>query len=192
MFVGASDEDDLPRQGRLEVQGPAAWKRQTCGGCQVAGDRAIARGGNKAARAVLEVGQRAVVESTPDFLLPAPIEILGGVLQAGFSRWCEHGDDAEAQTQPHDAPEGIAMLMRALEAIVIVELGVGRQADFPPVPFNQGQDLCGCEGRTGPGSWDVAVNRGRGQDFDFGAVGQVERFDDVETVQFGVALAHGR
>lgn len=129
-----------------------------------------------------------MLEPTPDLLLPAAVEVLSRILHAGFPRGREDGGDAEAGTQPDDASQRITMLMRALKAVVVVELRVGRQAEFPPVGLQVRDD--GASGKRGPrpSPWKRGVNRGDGQDFDFRAIGQIQPFDDVKAVEFGVAL----
>src|SRR5712692_7549455 len=90
----AANEDDATLQGRLQVQTPALRKRRP------GRDRSVTPGGTLSARrhiprrARTKADERLVIEAPPDFLLPAPIEVLDAVLESGFARGREDRHNA--------------------------------------------------------------------------------------------------
>src|SRR5436309_15889908 len=84
------------------------------------------------------------------------------------------------------------MLMRLLEAGVVVELGVARPPLHAPM---RGETLQYCRGRSlgeGPRHGRPAVQGHAREDVDQGAVGQLEQVHKVEELAFGGSLPDGR
>ncbi len=69
----------------------------------------------------------------PDFRLPAPVEGLNGRLEPGLPRRGEDGDHPEAQAEAGHAADRVAVMMRALEDGIVVELDVRGEAERAPV-----------------------------------------------------------
>src|SRR5712692_522697 len=179
----APEEDHAPSWPGLEIPPPQRGKR-TARGCGLdAGGpprperRHVARG------AGLEHRERAVMEPRPDLGLPPAIVALDRRLKASLPRGREDRDDAEAQTQPAHPAERIGELMRALEAGVVVELGIARHAARAPVLEQQLDNRGGAQGRARPGRGQAAVQREPGEHLDVGAAGDDEAVDDVEAIE---------
>ena len=140
----------------------------------------------------LQRGHTLEGEARPDFSLPPAIERFDGGLQAGLPRRGEDGGEAEPEAQAHHAAHGVAMLMRALEDIVVIELDVAGKADRAPV---REQELYGAfrgHRQAGPGPDQAPVEGDHGQHFDVGAAApQVQALDDVDAIEFDLALGDG-
>ncbi len=140
----------------------------------------------------LEGKQGVVLEARPDFGLPAAVVALDGSLEAGLTRRGEDGDDLKGEAEANDAADGVGKLMSALEAGVVVELSVGGQADVLPVGLQGLKGLSGGDEGPGPRLHQAAVERDAVEDFDIDSAANDKVSDDVEAIQFGVALGHWR
>lgn len=181
---GASDEDDHPVRWSLQIGLPRV-------GEETAGRRGLnAAGGARAVRAdialgaLLEGAERIVMEARPDLGLPAAVEAFDGGLETAFLRRRKDGNDPEVQARPHHAPQGILPPVGAAEDGVVVELGVGRQAELPPV-LHQASDHEGSRDGlpAGPGSDQAAMYRDPVENLDLGAALEDQALDDIEAVQ---------
>src|SRR5580698_5752428 len=74
-----------------------------------------------------------MMKARPDLLLPQTVEVFDDGLKARFQRRRKNGSDAQSQTEAHDAADHIRMIMSALKAYIIVELGEGWQAMALPM-----------------------------------------------------------
>jgi len=168
----AANEDDTTLQGRLQVQTP------TRGKWRPGRDRPVMPGGTLSARrhipcrARTQADERLMIEAPPDFLLPAPIEVLDAVLESGFARGREDRHDAQAKTQPDDAAHRVGVLMRSLKSIIVVELRVAGHSDVAPVRDQRRDDVAGRERPARPRADEAAMQRRAGQDLDLRAIGQ--------------------
>jgi len=130
---GAAEEDHETARMHLEILTPANGKPAArrsgfdAGGSSPAISRDVAR------RALLEVGERLVMEAQPHFGVPAAVEVFDGSLEAAFLGRGEHRSHAKLKTGAYDAAERILAMMAALKDRVIVELGVGGQPEFSPM-----------------------------------------------------------
>ena len=189
MFGRAPDVDHLAPGRHLKIQVPGG-RDGAPGRRAIDAERGpVPHGRDVAGRLRLQRRHTVVGKARPDFGLPPAIERFDGGLQAGLPRWGEDGGEAEPEAQAHHAAHGIAMLMRALEDIVVIELDVAGKADRAPV---REQELYGAfrgHLQDGPGPDQAAVEGDHGQHFDVGAAApQVQALDDVDAIEFDLAL----
>src|SRR4029077_9385942 len=83
-FGGATYEDYHSLGVSLEIGLPRKGQGAALGRVINTGRSALAVGADVAAGLRLKVGQGIIVEATPDFGLPAAIEVFDGGLEAGF------------------------------------------------------------------------------------------------------------
>src|SRR3954447_7349771 len=146
-----------------------------------------------ATRPVGQLVQVGVLEPRPDPRLPGAVIRLDRRLEARLAGRHEHGGDPQAQAQPADAPDHIGMDVRPLEDRVVVELGVARQAELPPV-LDQALDdeLRRDTLPARPGRDQSAMQRDAVEDLDLGAALDDQPLDDVDAVEFLTAAGHLR
>lgn len=186
LIVGAADEDSDGRGGPAET----LWRP---GEAQGSGLLAIlgleVMGLDEAGGAAAQVGGGGMVEALPDFCLPQGVEGFNLVLQAVFAGGSEDGGDAQGQAEDRDGAQTIGMMVRAVKAQVVVELGVGWQTMLPPV----GQQRVASESSGDGGSQVAAAQasvQGDGvEDLDFGSAFDDETFDDIEAVQLVLGVS---
>jgi len=123
---GATQVDQAAMGRRLQVQASSLGK-----GSPPRGPAVI--GGHRAGRLGLQAHQGLMRDTAPHFGLPAPMVTLKRRLKPAFLRRGEDRDDSQAATDAEHPPDGIGMLMRALEAGIVVEWGLARQAPCLPV-----------------------------------------------------------
>src|SRR5580765_6748667 len=132
VFGRAPDVDHLAPGRRLEIQVPGG-RDGAPGGRAVDAERGpVPHGRDVTGGLRLPRGHTLEGEARPDFSLPPAIERFDGGLQAGLPRRGEDGGEAEPEAQAHHAAHGVAMLMRTLEDIVVIELDVAGKADRAP------------------------------------------------------------
>lgn len=129
-----------------------------------------------------------MLEARPDFGLPAAVVTLDGSLEAGLARRGEDGDDLKGEAEANDAADGVGKLMSALEAGVVVELSIGGQADVVPVGQKRLESFPSGDEGPGPGLHQAAVERDGVENLDIDSAANDKAGDDVEAIQFGVAL----
>ncbi len=120
----ASQEDDGALGGSLQIEFPVIGEGAPVGGALSAGRGPLTMGGNVALRSLTQGCQRGVMETGPDLRLPEAIEILNGGLEAHLARWDKDRRNVQTEAQSRDRSDHIAMLMRTLEARVIVKLRI--------------------------------------------------------------------
>src|SRR5688572_30978724 len=74
-----------------------------------------------------------MLKPIPDLGLPPPVVALDSCLEAGLLRRSEDRYDTKTQAKAHHATDGVTMLVRSLEAGVVVELGIARQTRCTPM-----------------------------------------------------------
>jgi hypothetical protein len=116
--------------------------------------------------------------------LPPAIERLDRPLEAMLPHGGEHGHDLQAQAESGHPPDRVPELMGPLEARVVVELGVGRQAPRPPVGHQRSHDRVRRHGGQGPRRDEPAVERDAGEDLDRDPPFDHQVLDGVEAVEF--------
>src|SRR3954468_20643927 len=134
-----------------------------------------------------------MLEPGPDPDLPGAVVMLDGRLEARLARRYEHWDDAQAQAQPAHAPDHIGMDVRPLEDRVVVELGIARQAELPPV-LDQALDdeLRRDTPPARPRRDQAAMERDAVEDLDLRSALDDKPLDDVDAVEFRTAAGHLR
>src|SRR5262249_27792324 len=115
-----------------------------------------------------------MLEPRPDPRLPRTVVVLDGRLKARLAWRHEYRHHPQAQAEPTDAPAHVRGGMRPLEDRVVVELGIARQSELPPV-LDQALDnqLRRDALPTRPGRDQSAMQRDSVEHLDLGAA-----FDD--------------
>ena len=132
MLTGPAQEDDLPMQRRLQVELPAPGKWRPGRGVLASRSRPLAACGDVPRRARRQLGERGRGKAGPHLRLPAAVEVFQRILESGLARRRKHRHNSKAQTQPHDPANGIDVLVRPLNPIIVIELGVAWQATPRP------------------------------------------------------------
>lgn len=186
--VGASQVDDGSPEVRLEVETPWLRERASGGGGFDAGCVAGARGGDVALGAVSQSAEASVLEACPDFRLPTGVEAFDGGLEAGFVGNGEDGGDIEAEAEAYHAADGVGVLSRSGEAVVVVELGIAGQSEFAPVLVERFEDAVGSELPLGPDGREASVQRNSRENREVRPAADGHAFDGVEAVEFAASV----
>ena len=152
--IRAAQVNDRSAGTLLHVQLPPLRKRTACGGLIIPRRPALLVGRHKPVAGGLEGGGAGVLETRPDLLRPQMVETLIEILWPVFPRRGKDGGDAQRQTKTDDLAQDIRMGVRALEARIIVELGIGRTAVPPPVRCHPLTEPFRAQGGTNPGTAD--------------------------------------
>ena len=183
--VCPSEEDHGSCEGGLQVEFPVAGEGTTDGCvCHSCGS-AFSQGGDIVARALLQLPERLIFVTLPDFGLPKTIEAFDGGLESSFVGWCEDGCDSQAQAQSNDSTDSIGMLPWSGESIVVVELGIVGQSELPPVLHQTADHIGGGDGRTWPNAGNSRQNRDGGEDAQVCSSSNRQAFDGVEGIDLG-------
>jgi len=178
--IGAADEDDLGVSASRQV----IWRPREAWGCDLLTRLGFeVMGGDEAVGAVAQLGAAGVVKAIPDLGLPQVVEGLDLVLEAMLAGWGEDGGDAQGQAEEGDGTEPIGMVMRAVEAEVVVELSVGGQAVCAPVGQQRILSELGGDGGGEETAAQAAVQGDAVEDLDLADVLDDESLDDIEGVQ---------
>lgn len=187
LIVGSSQKDDLTTERFLQVESPS-FGEGTASWCRLdASCVPLTRSDDVACRSLLEDVETSVFESRPDLSLPAAVERFDRGLKAGFVGDGEDGRNAQAETQPNDTPDRVAMLARSAESIVVIELSVIREPDFFPVLQEPIHDDFGGNASFGPGGRQAAMQRNARENREIMTATNGESFNGIEAVQFGCA-----
>src|SRR5579884_406818 len=186
--VGPPQEHQAPTQWSMGVEAPVPGERPACGGpFPPRGGSGTSRG-PIGRRSVLQGGQRLMVEAGPDFSLPAPVKAFNGRLKAHLLWRHKDRRDPKTQANPHHPADHVGIVMGAMEPRLVVELGIGRQANHAPVGDQQIRNEASREPLRGPRIRFSAVQRDAGQDVHLRSMQDDQPFDDVEALEFRVAL----
>jgi hypothetical protein len=90
------------------------------------------------------------MKAGPDLGLPPAMEALDSGLKASLTGRDKDGHHLQAEAQAHHRTDHVRMLVRALEARVIIELGIIGQPELAPMPQDRLPDGPGVEGRARP------------------------------------------
>src|SRR6266511_940114 len=183
------EEDDLAtwRVPRLDRSG----RERLAGRGGLDPDRRAPLGGlDPPLRSPLQGSERRFPEAGPDLRLPAAVERLDRRLEAGLVGWREDGHDAECQTQPDHRSDRVGFGQPADEPRVVVELGIGRQAERAPALEQRRNNLAHSHPEARPGARQPAVEADRGQDSELGLPAQIQTLDDVEAVELTATTGH--
>lgn len=191
-LIGAAQEDDLAAGMERQIRLPRLREgRSWWGSIDSKGSTGTA-GLDVLGGPDLEGEQRVMLEARPDLCLPAAVIALDGGLEARLARRSKDRGDLESEAESDDAADGVGVLVGALEAGVVVELGVGGQADVLPVGHQRLESFPSGDEGSGPGLHQSAVERDGVEDFDIDSAANDKAGDDVEAIQFDVPLGHLR
>jgi hypothetical protein len=179
-----AEEDDLPPQRRLPVKLPRRGERAARWRRLVSEGRLPSVRRNVAGRDGGEPLQALVVAAVPDFELPAAVEALHPCLEPVLLDRGKYWRDGEAQAEARHAANRVPELVRPLEARVVVELGVRREPQGPPVGHEGVEDYLGRHRADGPRPREAAMEREGGQHVDVDPAFDHQVLDDIEAVQF--------
>jgi hypothetical protein len=184
LVIRTADEDDLgiDASGKT-LRGPE--------GARGSGLLAILRlevmGDDEAFGAVLQTGAGSVVEAPPDFGLPEMIEGLDLVLNAVLARGSEDGRNPQAQAEQSDRAKSVRMVVRTMEAQIVIELSIDGEAVGSPV--GQHRDL----GEAGGNCWvqetaaKPSMQRDCVEDLNLAHSLNDQTLDDIEGIQLGAS-----
>jgi len=189
-IIGASEKHDAAAGRGLQVQLPPRRHGWTRGGGRETGRAAEARRGDEPIGAGVERRQRLVMEAAPDFRLPAPIEVLDGVLEPVLAWRCEDGDHTKTQTEAHDTAHHVPVLMRSLKARVIVKLGIRGKPHGSPVREECRHRRRRGEDRARPRANQAAMQRDAVEDFDIHAAPDNQAFHEIEAIELSPPGRH--
>jgi len=131
------------------------------------------------------------MEAGPHSTLPAPVEGFNRRLEARFAWGSKDGRDPEAQTQAHDATDHVAILVGSLKAGVVVELGIGGEAQTFPVFEELVHDPLGRGlGGDRPGLSESTTQRDASEHIEARAVFDAQILDQIEAVEFCLSRGH--
>ncbi len=183
--VCPTEEDQSSCDGGLQVEFPVAGEGTANGGVRHSRGSAFSQCGHIVVRPLLQLLEGPVLVALPDLGLPQTIETLDGRLESRFVGRRKDGCDPQAQAQSNDSTDGIGILARPGESIVVVELGIAGQSELPPV-FHQAADNIGSGDRwTGPNTGNSSQNRDGGQDAQVSPSSNRQAFDGVEGIDLG-------
>ena len=185
IVVTAAQENEAAAQrgGRLEEEARRPGAAGRCGG-DARGIFGAQRRDERGA-APAQGGQMAMAPAMPGHGLPAGVEALDLRLETRLARRCEHGDDAQLQAEPDDAPDGVGVLVRALEKRVIVELGEVRQPVRAPVLADAAEHMIGTEAmRARPGLGECPVEGDDIEHLHRRPALDEQALDEIEAVEF--------
>lgn len=141
---------------------------------------------NVLARSLGRTGYRRVLESRPHLCLPTTIVALDSRLKAGFVWRREDRRYPQTQAQPDDPSHRIGVLARALETVVVVELGIAGKPYRSPV-FDQRIDHGFRTHRPDrPRRWQPAMQRNSRQNSRLWSTTNCQTLDRIEAVQLGL------
>src|SRR4051812_29412131 len=191
--IGPPQVDEPALQRSLEVQPPALRERPSGRRRFDPVGAVVAPRRDMATRPVGQLVQVGVLEPRPDPRLPGAVIRLDRRLEARLAGRHEHGGDPQAQAQPAHAPDHIGMDVRPLEDRVVVELGVARKAELPPV-LDQALDdeLRRDTLPARPRRDQAAMERDAVEDLDLWSALDDKPLDDVDAVEFRTAAGHLR
>jgi hypothetical protein len=183
--IGAADEDDLAVSVFLEANGRPREARGS-GLLPLLGFEVVC--GDEAVRTVAQLSGIGVVEAFPHFGLPEVVERFNLVLDTMFAGRGEDRRDSQGETKERNRTEPIRMVVRAVKTEVVVELSVSGQAVCAPV--SEQRDLSEIRGDGGgeKAAAQPAVQGDRIEDLDLADILDDEPLDDIEGVQFNLAV----
>ena len=191
--IGSSHLHHPARERSLEVQSPVPRERPSRR-CRLDPIRSMPpQRRHMPARPIDQIVQIGVLEPGPDPSLPRAVVVLDRCLETRLARRHEHRDHPQAQAKSADPTYRVGMGVRPLEDRVVVELGVARQTELPPV-LGQALDdeLGGAALIARPRGHQAAMQRDPVEHLDLRAIADDQPLDDVEAVEFLAAAGHLR
>jgi hypothetical protein len=176
----------------LEIEPPSIRKLASRWGRIDTQSGTLAVGGNVSSGLGLQGTEGFEVKALPYLSLPTGVKAFDGGLETGFSGRSKDSGDSQAQTQTDHPSQSIAELVRALEASVVIELGIAWQAKDLPV-LDHGLDRSAGKDRAiWPRSDQTSVQRYGIEDFDVDSTFDDQALDDIEAIEFMTPLGHLR
>src|SRR5208283_1454076 len=159
IVVGAPQEEDLSMGMCLQIELPTFGKAPSPRRRFDALCMALAMRGDVTCRSALQPPKRAMPKPSPNLRLPRVVEALDTRLKTSFVGWCKNRSDRQAEAQPTDTSHDIGILLRSLEAVVVVELDERRQSHGLPVFHQRSNHRFGVHVLCRPGCRQAAVQR---------------------------------
>jgi hypothetical protein len=144
----------------------------------------------KALRGGAECRQVFMVKARPDLLLPQTVEVFDDGLKARFQRRRKNRSDAQGQAEAHDAADHIRMIMSALKAHIVVELGKGWQPVALPMGLKSLENKGGRGDPCRPGFGQRPPQGPCGKELKQPQVLHPQILHDIEAVQLRQLLGH--
>jgi hypothetical protein len=136
--------------------------------------------------------QTRVVEALPDLLLPEPVEVLDHPLEALLQGRRKDWRDLQGQAQTHHAPHDVRMIMPSLEARIVIELRVRREALAAPMRLQKFHNLRGVRLRGRPGAHRRAEQGPTGENLAEPEAFQRQILNHIKAVELRFAGPHRR
>ena len=191
-LIGAAQEDDLAAGMERQIRLPRLREGRSWRGSVDSKSSTGTAGLDVLGGLDLEGEQRVVLEARPDLGLPAAVIAFDGGLEARLARRGKDRDDPESEAESDDAADGVGVLVGALKAGVVVELGIGGQAHVLPVGQQGLESFPSGDEGSGPRLHQTAMERDGVEDFDIDSAANDKAGDDIEAIQFDVSLGHLR
>ncbi len=182
MVIGSSEKDDSAGWMSLKALLPRMREGLPEGSGQDALGGAGACGGNELGGLILKGPKRAMVEALPDLRLPSAVVAFDGGLEARFTRWSEDRSHLQREAQAGNTAEIIGVLVGSLEAGVVIELGIARQADLTPVVDQYEACQLGRDGGSWPRGRQAAVKGDGVKDLDINSAFNDKAGNDVDAI----------
>lgn len=192
VVVGAPKENDSASRRSLEILLPGVRERSSRGSGQETFGSASSCSGDELGGLILERFEGVVVEASPDFGLPATVVAFDGGLEAGFAWRSEDRSHLERKANSGDATQIVGVMVRALEAGVVIELSVTGQTELAPVFEQSGHRDPGRDGGSGPGTCQATVKGDSVEDLHVDSAFNDKAFDDVEAIGLDPPGGHFR
>jgi hypothetical protein len=190
LLVGATQENHRPLQRTLQIQFPVAGEGCSQGSTIASWGRTLKHGGDEAIGMASEGNEIVVLETLPNFGLPAAVVILDGGLEARLSWRREDRHHAQLKAQTHDAAERVGPLMGTLEDGVVVKLSVAGQAVLAPIGNQCDHRSFRGPRRAEPTAAQAAVQAHGIEHHDIDAATNDQTFHEIEAVQLGLGVGH--
>lgn len=187
---GPSDEDETSGGMSLKIERPWIGKGVARRGLTNTNGVTATPCQDIGGGSLLERGDRIVLESGPDFVLPKPVETLDRILKAWLAGWSENRNNVKAQAEPHHASNDVTVLVGPLKQSVVVELSIVGQSPTTPVADRKRGDDFGCHLLPRPGVRQTTVNRDYVQHFNIDPPTNDEPGDHVEGIDLCAARDH--
>ena len=187
---GPPDENDAASRKHGRAEAPAGRPEGAGRGLLDPSSQPLATDLDVAVGVPSQGAQGAKEEPAPDFGGVEAVEVLDGVLQAELAGRDKDRRDAELEAQPDDAPENIRVLVRPLEAGIVVKLRVRGEAHRLPMGDQAGQDAIRARGGQGPRRGETAVQGYAREHIDERTARELEVLKDVEEIQLRTPARH--
>ena len=191
-MIGAAQEDNAAMRRKVKSKSPTVGVDGSWWSSLLTKGEALTVSRDVSGRLVLNSRQGRVLEPGPDLGLPAAVVAFDGGLEARFSRRDKDGNHSQAEADASDAAQRVGPAVSSVEPTVVIELGVGGQAELAPVLDESVNGLCCGDAVAHPGAHQSAVKRDGVEHLDIDSAFKDKAGDDVKAVQLGLTLRHPR